>query len=497
MLDNFGAQDTPRGDAQPSDDSEMFELAPISLWLEDFSGVRALFDAWRAEGVTDLRAHFRDHPERVAQCAHSIRVIKVNRKTLAMFEADSLATLTSNLGTVFRDDMLKTHLEELCQLWSGAPSFMSQTVNYTLGGRRLDVMLKGAVLPGHEGRWDRVLVSLEDVTELEGARHRFSHAEEYARGLFEESPVSLWVEDFSAVRRLLNEARAAGIADFRVFTDVHPEFVERCMQEIHVLDVNRHTLAMFAAPDKQTLLARLPQVFRDDMRPHFREQLIDLWDGKLFQQREVLNYSLDGSEVHVLLQFSVLPGHERDWDLVLVALTDITARKKAEAYLEFLGKHDVLTKLRNRSFYVEELNRLERKGPFPVTVIMADLNGLKRINDQLGHAAGDALLRRAGEVLAKALETPFHAARIGGDEFAILMPNTDERGGAAMIDTIRQLVEMNNQFYPGSVLSFSMAAATCQHGERLEAVVQRADLLMYDEKRAFYANQIQAGSSED
>jgi diguanylate cyclase (GGDEF)-like protein len=489
MLETLGAQDMPRGTVTASDDSEMFELAPVSLWLEDFSEVRALFDAWRAEGVSDLRAHFRDHPEHVAQCAHSIRVIKVNRKTLTLFEADSLAALTGNLDTVFRDDMLKTHLEELCQLWAGQPNFMSQTVNYTLGGRRLDVLLKGAVLPGHEARWDRVLVSVEDVTELEGARHRLAHAESYARGLFEDSPVSLWVEDFSAVKRLLNDARAAGIVDFRVFTDVHPEFIDRCMQEIHVLDVNRHTLEMFAAPDKPTLLSRLPDVFRDDMRPHFREQLIDLWDGKLFQQREVLNYSLDGSEVHVHLQFSILPGHERDWDLVLVALTDITARKKAEAYLEFLGKHDVLTKLRNRSFYVDELNRLERKGPFPVTVIMADLNGLKRINDQLGHAAGDALLRRAGEVLAKAMETPFHAARIGGDEFAVLMPSTDERGGAAMIDTIRQLVELNNQFYPGSLLSFSMAAATCQHGERLEAVVQRADLLMYEEKRAYYANQ--------
>ena len=497
MLDTLGAEDTPRGDAQPSDDSEMFELAPISLWLEDFSEVRALFDAWRAEGVTDLRAHFRDHPERVAQCAHSIRVIKVNRKTLTMFEADSLATLTSNLGTVFRDDMLKTHLEELCQLWTGAPGFTSQTVNYTLGGRRLDVLLKGVVLPGHDARWDRVLISTEDITELESARHRVAEAEQYTRGLFEHSPVSLWVEDFSAVKRLLDDARAAGIADFRVFTDVHPEFVERCMQEIHVLDVNQHTLEMFAAPDKKTLLARLADVFRDDMRPHFREQLIDLWDSKLFQQREVLNYSLDGSEVHVHLQFSVLPGHEQHWDLVLVALTDITARKKAEAYLEFLGKHDVLTKLRNRSFYVDELNRLERKGPFPVTVIMADLNGLKRINDQLGHAAGDALLRRAGEVLAKAMETPFHAARIGGDEFAVLMPSTDERGGVAMIETIRQLLDLNNQFYPGSVLSFSMAAATCQQGERLEAAVQRADLLMYDEKRAHYANQDPSASKGD
>ena len=103
--------------------------------------------------------------------------------------------------------MLKTHLEELCQLWAGKRQFTSQTVNYTLGGRRLDVLLKGAVLPGHEARWDRVLVSVEDITELEGARHRVTLAEQYVRGLFEHSPVSLWVEDFSAVKRLLDDAR--------------------------------------------------------------------------------------------------------------------------------------------------------------------------------------------------------------------------------------------------------------------------------------------------
>ncbi|CAG4895220.1 hypothetical protein R69919_01978 [Paraburkholderia gardini] len=489
MPDNLSMQGDLRDLPLASDDTEMFELAPVSLWLEDFSDVQALFDGWKAEGITDLRAYFAEDIARVAQCSSCIRVIKVNRRTLAQFEAADLGVLTDNLASVFRDDMLKTHIEELCQLWDGQTHFVSKTVNYTLGGRRLDVLVKGNVLPGHEARLDRVLVAVEDITELEGARRRIADGELYARGLFEHSPVSLWVEDFSAVKRLIDGARAAGIVDFRVFTDVHPEFVERCMQEIHVIDVNQHTLEMFAAPDKKTLLARLQDVFRDDMRPHFRDQLIDLWENKLFQQREVLNYSLEGNELHVHLQFSVLPGHEHKWDLVLVALTDITARKKAEAYLEFLGKHDVLTKLRNRSFYVDELNRLERKGPFPVTVIMADLNGLKRINDQLGHAAGDALLRRAGEVLAKALETPFHAARIGGDEFAILLPATDERGGAAMIDTIRQLVDLNNQFYPGSTLSFSMGTATCPEGERIEAAVQRADLLMYEEKRAHYANQ--------
>jgi diguanylate cyclase (GGDEF)-like protein len=173
--------------------------------------------------------------------------------------------------------------------------------------------------------------------------------------------------------------------------------------------------------------------------------------------------------------------------LVQVALTDITARKKAEAYLEFLGKHDVLTKLYNRSFYVDELNRLERKGPWPVTIVVADLNGLKNANDTLGHGAGDALLRRAGEVLGEAVEKPCHAARIGGDEFAVLMPATEARDGQAMLENIQTLVDLNNQFYSGPELSFAMASATSRPGERLEAVVKRADALMYRAKREYYA----------
>jgi diguanylate cyclase (GGDEF)-like protein len=220
----------------------------------------------------------------------------------------------------------------------------------------------------------------------------------------------------------------------------------------------------------------------------FREQLIDLWDGKLVQQREVVNYSLDGAPLHLHLQFSVFPGREKDWSLVQIALTDITARKKAEAYLEFLGKHDVITKLYNRSFFVDELNRLERKGPSPVTILVLDVNGLKAVNDQFGHAAGDELLRRAGEVLGKAVEPPCCVARIGGDEFAILMPARQERDGQDLTAAIDNLVALNNQYYASAPLSFAQGAATTRPGERLEAAVHRADAAMYVEKRAYYAD---------
>ncbi|WP_119156247.1 sensor domain-containing diguanylate cyclase [Caldimonas tepidiphila] len=464
----------------------MFELAPVSLWLEDYSEVKRLFDAWRAEGVSDLRAHLRGRPALVAQCSGRIRVLRVNRRTLELFGAASLDELRDRLHHVFRDDMFEQHVEELGRLWDGHTEFGGETVNYTLQGRRLAILLKASVLPGHEADWSRVLVALEDVTDRSRAVRALRASEQYARGLFEHSPVSLWVEDFSSIRALLEEVRTQGIDDFRVFLDVHPEFVTRCMEEIRVIDINRQTLAMFRAPDKATLLARLPEVFRDDMRAHFAEQLLELWQGRLFQQREVVNYALDGERLHVYLQFSVLPGHEARWDQVLVSLTDITARKKAEAYLEYLGKHDVLTGLRNRAFFTEELSRLERKGPWPVTVVAVDLNGLKAVNDQAGHAAGDALLRRLGEILQKTVDRPASASRIGGDEFTLLLPGTDERGGERVVEQLLELLALNNQFHGGEPLSVSIGTATGHAPQRLEAVLHQADARMYEEKRAYY-----------
>ncbi len=465
----------------------LFDLAPISLWLEDYSGVRVRLEQWRDEGVTDLRAFLLADPARIKSCAELIRVVDVNRRTLELYEAPGKIQLLAALDRVLRDDMLPTHADELVQLWEGRDAFRSQTVNYTLSGRRLDILLNGLVLPGHEDDWSRVLVSIDDVTEREAARRSLAESDAYARGLFEHSPVSLWVEDFSAVKTLLDEVRACGIEDFRTFTDVHEEFVERCMSEIRVVGVNRETLRVFRAADTIELLGHKHEIFRDAMRRPFREQLIDLWDGKLLQRREVINYSLQGDELHFLMQFSVLPGHEGDWSLVQVALTDITARKKAEAYLEFLGKHDVLTKLHNRSFYVDEIARLERGGPHPVTILIADLNGLKNANDRWGHAAGDQLLRRAGEILAAAVKAPASASRIGGDEFAVIMPATDVCGGLALMENLARLTDLNNQFYGGLPVSFAFGEATSGPGERLEEVARRADARMYEEKRNHHA----------
>lgn len=468
---------------------DLFELAPISLWLEDFSAVKQQFDRWQAEGIDDVETWLTQDPTRVLDLTSAIKVLSVNQHTLTLFRAKSLAELVARQAEIFRDDMLTQHARDLVSLWRGNSGFSSQSVNYTLAGERLDVVVHARILPGAQTDWSRILFAVEDISARVQGALALESARQYAVGLFQHSPVSLWVEDFRGVKRLIDEVRQNGIQDFRTFLDVHPDFVDRCMKEIVVLDVNQQTLRMFGAASRDHVLGNLDRIFRDDMQGHFLEQLVDLWNGVLFQQRETVNYALSGHPVHVHMQFSVLPGHESDWGLVQVALTDISARKKAEAYLEYLGRHDVLTKLHNRAFFDEETARLIRKGTAPVSVIIADLNGLKTANDTLGHASGDDLLRRAGEALRKAVGDTVCAARIGGDEFAVLLPGVEDEGVRQIADRIQVVVDMNNQFYTGPRLSFALGMATARSSAELKLMIQRADEAMYRAKRAHYEQQ--------
>lgn len=425
--------------------------------------------------------------ERVRSCAHKIKVIKINQKTLDLFEASSQQELCSQLHQIFQQDMLHSHLYELVDLWDGKTQFSSQAVNYTLSGKRLDIQLHGQILPGYENCLSRVLLTTEDVTNYQNALRLEEKNRRLAESRFNYSPTSLWVEDFTRVKMRLDQLRDIGIDDFRTFLDVHPEFVNQCVEDILILDVNQATLDLFQAPDKATLLKNTHKIFAKEMASTFREQLIELWKGNIHHQREAINYALDGSIRNVLLQFTVFPGYEHNWSVVQVALTDITARKKAENYLEYLGKHDVLTKLHNRSFYTEEINRLERSIVRPVSCIFLDMNGLKDVNDHLGHDAGDDLLRRVGHILTQAIQqTSYTASRIGGDEFVILMPGTEETAVMQILQTIYELLNIDNQFYSSQPISIAIGYATTQHNESIEDMLKRADQDMYKKKRDYH-----------
>ncbi len=466
-----------------SDDKEylvtLFEYAPVSLWEQDFSQIKKIFEDLRTQGVKSLDAHLVMHPEFIDQCMEQIKVLDVNLQTVSMLKANSKKHLISNLDKVFRDGMRHHFRDELRALWNGDVKWSGEGINYTLEGEPLDIILHWRILPEYEKNWERVLVTIEDIT---GRRQ----AERRLHSLFEASPISLWEEDYSAIKSYFDSLRAQGVTDLQDYLEDHPEATLHCASLIKVLDVNQKTLNLFGAHSKDHLVSNLNQVFRDEMETHFAKELIDLWNGTLAYEREGVNYSLNGDPINILLNFKIMPGHQQDFSWVLVSIQDITARKKAEEYLHYLGTHDVMTGLFNRAYFEETIQKLEHTRKDPVSIIVLDLNYLKKTNDTLGHQAGDKLIRRLAEVLTAAFNNGQIAARIGGDEFAIILPRTEEAETAEFIKQVHALMEINNKYYREPILSISIGAATSQPGMNMERVIQLADDAMYKNKAEYH-----------
>lgn len=468
-------------------DSSIFDLSPIPMWLEDYSDVKKQLDQWKEQGIENFEAFLKEDISRISQCAEKIKILNVNQQTLDVFGAKNQQQLCDHLHIIFQKEMFESHSNELLALWEGKTHFSSTTVNYTLQGERLDIQLRATVLPQYQDCLSRVLLTTENITAHQNALRLEEKNRQLAESMFIYSPTSLWVEDFSHIKERLDQVRHLGITDFVTFLDVHPEFIKACAEDIIILDVNQATLDLFNAPNKAMLLKNMHKIFAQEMTVTFRDQLIELWNGNIHHHREAINYALDGSIRNVLLQFTVFPGYEHNWGLVQVALTDITARKKAENYLEYLGKHDVLTKLYNRSFFSEEINRLDRSILRPISCIFLDMNGLKEVNDSVGHDVGDGLLRRVGNVLNQVIkDTPFTASRIGGDEFVILMPGADEHGAQRYMQTIQELFNIDNQYYSSHPISIALGHATSQPKEPIEDMLKRADEQMYHNKKNHY-----------
>jgi diguanylate cyclase (GGDEF)-like protein len=304
----------------------------------------------------------------------------------------------------------------------------------------------------------------------------------FCRSLFEHTPISLWEMDYSQIKVFFNEMHERGVTELGVYLDQNPDVLSDCMQAIRVLDANRKSIALFQANSKEALIQQRVVIFRDVLVRHFRNELVDLWNGCFEYEREGVCYSLAGEPMDVNMRWVVLPGCEGDFSHVLVAVTDITAQKRAEDHLKFLTHHDPLTSLYNRYCYEEELERLESSRRYPVSIIIAELIGLKDVNSRLGNAIGNDLICRAGEVLQAAFRSEDIVARTSGHQFAVILPQTDENAAQGALERIQKLISLNNQFYQGPPLEFTFGCATGQKGFNLQELHQQAEALILKHK---------------
>ena len=162
----------------------------------------------------------------------------------------------------------------------------------------------------------------------------------------------------------------------------------------------------------------------------------------------------------------------------LIVLTDISDLKRAMISLEYLGMHDQLTGLKNRAYFETQLQQMDREENYPLGIIIGDVNGLKLINDAFGHESGDLLLKEAAATISDSCPEPSLVARIGGDEFAIVMPGSCEDELIKLIETIRKNCVSAGSLPAPLSISFGFAVKT-EAGPGINSIIKQADEHMY------------------
>lgn len=213
----------------------------------------------------------------------------------------------------------------------------------------------------------------------------------------------------------------------------------------------------------------------------------DSADKELFEHGGIRIYEsaisfADGALHDVIFYKATFTTTEKKIGGLVGTILDITERKQTEERLRYMSTHDPLTGLYNRAYFQEEMERLEQGRQFPVSVVVFDVDRLKFVNDSQGHAAGDELLIRAALVLKGAFRAEDVVARIGGDEFAVLLPSADADVVQEALRRVVGKIEQGQTENHPVALSISFGAATASKGDRLEETLRLADHRMYENK---------------
>lgn len=259
--------------------------------------------------------------------------------------------------------------------------------------------------------------------------------------------------------------------------EASPDIIIRFDREGYYLDVLSGDDSMIAIPQADMIGKVLEEVLAPELASLYRKAITRAINtGELQTIEYVITINEQAYEREARLKA------DSDQE-VITFIRDITEKKRFEEKLKFLSMHDQLTGLYNRAFFEEEMKRLDRGRSYPITMLSADLDDLKLVNDSMGHDAGDKLLVKAANILKKSVRGSDILARVGGDEFTVILPRTDPETGEEIAARIRLNVEEYNNQNPEMPLGLSIGLATAEESNiALQDIFKKADDHMYHDK---------------
>jgi diguanylate cyclase len=307
------------------------------------------------------------------------------------------------------------------------------------------IAFDGRVAYKNDGSFDKTHCILQDITEKRIFEEKLIESEQNYKALFEFSDVGIGYYTPDGYVISYNNKAAANMGG------VPEDFVGK-----YILDL-----------------------FPDEAGVEYLRRITSV-----AQSRETMSYEdcvpLPGGDVWFFSTHTAIITLDGKVRGVQIISQNITAIKLKEQEIRYLSYHDQLTGLYNRRFFEEELLRLDVGRNLPLTIAMGDVNGLKLINDSFGHQMGDELLIRISKVMKRVCRQDDIIARWGGDEFAIIFPETNEGDVEGIVKRIIEAAanELVGQF----PVSVSFGYATKYNGEDINQILKQSEDLMYQHK---------------
>ena len=200
-------------------------------------------------------------------------------------------------------------------------------------GTQVVVSSRWSLQRDEDGAPAAILETNNDITERKRAEAKLRESEKRYRHIFQTAGVSIWEEDFSRVKTLIDELKTRGVSDFSQYLVAHHEVVEQALSAVKILDVNEASVKLFGAQSKEELLVSLDKIFLPETRDVFARELIALAEGRANFESETVLQTLAGDRLVVLFTIT-FPPPPATFESVLVTITDVTERKRAEQALQ-------------------------------------------------------------------------------------------------------------------------------------------------------------------
>ncbi len=207
-----------------------------------------------------------------------------------------------------------------------------------------------------------------EISSRKLAHTKLTLSEEHFKRLFEDSPISLWEEDFSGTKKLLDKLSEEGVKDIEHYIRNNPGFVTECAQQVKIIDVNKATLQYMEVDNKEDILNGVRKVFSDYTISNFAEELIAFCNGKYLYETEAEHITFKGNKIHVSITVKILNGYEDNWSKVIVSLINISDLRNTTQQLknketQLLQQNEVLKginlELKKAKIKAEESDRLK------------------------------------------------------------------------------------------------------------------------------------------